>query len=248
MIPSLSASKIVQRWQAVVFDMDDTLYPEQAYVLSGFRAVAAWAATAIGVDAATGYAKFQALFNNGVRGDTFNQWLSHFNQLEPHATATEISAAVAPLIEVYRHHTPTLQPFPEAAALLPVLARHYQLGLVSDGYLAVQQRKWAALKVATYFCGVVFSDQWGRAAWKPSTTPFLEVLRLLHVEPAQALYIGDNPLKDFLGAKQVGMATIWLKHGAGEYSAQAPPTAAHQPDYTVTSWAALHSMLLADKS
>lgn len=238
----------MQNWQAIVFDLDDTLYPEREYVFSGFHAVAQWGATTFGIDAVTGYAHLQTLFEAGVRGDTFNRWLTEFNLVEQESTQGVVETTITALIEIYRHHTPTLRPFPEAVALLPTLAQHYQLGLVSDGYLAVQQRKWAALRIAHHFCGVVFSDQWGREAWKPSTKPFTEVLHLLKVAPEQAVYIGDNPLKDFLGAKQVGMATIWLKRADGEYTKHEPPTAAYGPDQTVTSWAALQRVLLADKA
>ena len=62
-------------WQAIVFDLDDTLYPERAYVLSGFRAVAAWAAGELGLPVTQGFAELRRLFDDGVRGDTFNRWL-----------------------------------------------------------------------------------------------------------------------------------------------------------------------------
>jgi len=39
----------VPRWRAVVLDLDDTLYPEAAYVRSGFRAVAARAQETLAV-------------------------------------------------------------------------------------------------------------------------------------------------------------------------------------------------------
>ncbi|MCB0112166.1 MAG: HAD family hydrolase [Caldilineaceae bacterium] len=237
----------MKHWQAVVFDMDDTLYPERDYVLSGFRAVAEWSEQAFGINANDGYAHFHTLFTTGVRGDTFNRWLHHFQIIQPDSPREVIQQTVTPLIDVYRNHMPQIQPFPEAAALLPALSKIYQLGVVSDGYEMVQQRKWAALNIASYFTAVVFSDHWGREAWKPSTKPFHEVLRGFAVAPEQAVYIGDNPRKDFLGAREVGMATIWLRRADGEYTAHEPPTAAHQPDEIIASWAALQSELLPEK-
>lgn len=237
----------MKRWQAVVFDLDDTLYPEREYVLSGFRAVAEWGATAFGIDAMTGYTQLQTLFDAGVRGDTFNRWLKNNDIIQQDDEPKAIKIVIEPLLEVYRQHLPSIQPFPEAVALISELTEQYQLGLVSDGYLAVQQRKWAALNLAHYFHGVVFSDKWGRSAWKPSTEPFVEVLHLLNTAPEQAVYIGDNPLKDFLGARQVGMATIWLKHEYGEYVSEEPPTTAHAPDRILTSWESLQRELLPSK-
>ena len=40
---------ILSSYEAIIFDLDDTLYPERAYVLSGFHAVAVWGKTHLGV-------------------------------------------------------------------------------------------------------------------------------------------------------------------------------------------------------
>lgn len=234
--------------QAIVFDMDDTLYPERDYVLSGFRAVAEWGSTTFGIDAATGFTQLQMLFETGVRGDTFNRWLTDLNIIQQYDEPEKVNAIVASLLQIYRQHLPTLRPFPEVTAAIPQLAKRYRLGLVSDGYLAVQQRKWAALNLAQHFRGVVFSDQWGKPAWKPSPKPFIEVLKLLDISPTQAVYVGDNPLKDFLGARQIGMKTIWLKREQSEYANKQPPTTAHMPDQMVTSWASLRKELFVTKT
>jgi FMN phosphatase YigB (HAD superfamily) len=37
------------KWKAIVFDLDDTLYAETDHVLSGFKAVAAWAERRFGI-------------------------------------------------------------------------------------------------------------------------------------------------------------------------------------------------------
>ena len=46
--------------------------------------------------------------------------------------------AVSELVRVYREHVPRIQPFPTAPALLERLGGRYRLGLLSDGYEAVQ--------------------------------------------------------------------------------------------------------------
>lgn len=221
-------------WQAVIFDLDDTLYPERQYVLSGFKAVADWAEATLGIPAESGLSQLTHMFEQGVRGDTFNRWLIEHNlPINPH---------LADVIKVYRSHHPRLTPFPEVRPLLNLLSREYQLGLVSDGYLSVQQRKLTALKLKKYFNAVVFSDEFGREAWKPQPNPFQVVLeRLQHVVPAQAIYIADNPLKDFLGAHRAGLDTIWVRWTGGEYTHLLPPTPAHTPDITLTSLTALHT-------
>ena len=63
------------KWKAIIFDMDDTLYPERHYVLSGFRAVAKWFEANYGVSYETSGQTLISLFNKGIRGNTFNIWL-----------------------------------------------------------------------------------------------------------------------------------------------------------------------------
>lgn len=220
------------RWRAVVFDLDDTLYPERAFVLSGFSAVAAWLAQQKFAD--NSYVELAALYESGVRGDTFDRWL------DIHGLPGDLAPQ---MVQVYREHQPVIQPFPGVSELLARLRQRGRLGLVSDGYLVVQQRKLAALALAGSFDAVVFSDAWGRAAWKPSTRPFEEALAQLGTAARDAVYVADNASKDFLGARQLGMATIWLRRPCGEYAHLEPPSPAHAPDLTITSLDELEGVL-----
>jgi putative hydrolase of the HAD superfamily len=222
---------------AVVFDLDDTLYPERDYVLSGFRAVARLCGSELGIAAEQAFAELGALFAQGVRADTFNRWLAMHERTE--------TTLVPRLVEVYRQHDPTIRPFPEIPALLARLRPRYRIGLLSDGYLGVQRRKFAALGCGGSFDAVVFSDTWGRSAWKPSAIPYQEAVRLLGVPARATVYVADNPRKDFLGARRSGMQSIRLRLPEGEYSALEPETAEHAPDHTVTSLAELGTILLA---
>ena len=56
--------------RVVVFDLDDTLFPERQYVLSGFRAVDAWLREAKGLDGF--YDRATALLDAGSRGNIFD--------------------------------------------------------------------------------------------------------------------------------------------------------------------------------
>jgi len=218
----------LHKFQAILFDLDDTLYPEREYVFSGFRAVAAWAEVRMGIPQAQGVKELIGLYQAGQRGHTFDVWLQgHGKQQE---------APVERLVEVYREHVPTIAPYPGVTELLNSLRGHYRLGLISDGYLAVQQRKLAALGLAHYFDAVVFSDEWGRAAWKPNPCPFEAALeRLGDMPPTLTIYVADNPKKDFIGARQLGIKTIRVRYPYGMYCDTAPESAAHQPDLEITT-------------
>lgn len=215
----------MNKWRAIVFDLDDTLFPESEYVLSGFRAVANWAETALNVAADVAFTELKTLFDAGARGDTFNRWLTSRN-----AASAE---TIAEMVAVYRRHQPVIRPFAGVVELLEFLHSRYRLGLVSDGYLDVQRGKFAALDLARHFDAVVFSDEFGREYWKPNARPFEAVLSLLEVNGTDAVYVADNPHKDFIGARSVGMRTIRVLRANGVYSHLEPPTDAHAPDSVI---------------
>ncbi|MDX6661076.1 MAG: putative hydrolase of the superfamily [Solirubrobacteraceae bacterium] len=216
------------RWRAVVLDLDDTLYPEAAYVRSGFRAVAARAQETLGVPAAEGETELVALFEDGVRGDTFDRWLA--------ARGLGGDVAVNDLVAAYRAHAPEIAPFPEAGALLRRLrADGSAVGLLSDGDPAVQGRKLDALGLRHAFDAIVVTGELGPDAGKPSPRGFEEVLRRLgDASPGEAVYVSDNPAKDFVGARRAGMRSIRVRRPGGIYAHLEPETPEHAPDAEVS--------------
>ncbi|MCI5158058.1 MAG: HAD family hydrolase [Candidatus Electrothrix sp. AUS1_2] len=223
------------RFKAIIFDLDDTLYPERQYVLSGFQAVAEWAEQQLGISQQDAFGRLRSLFEQGVRNNTFNLFLEE-NNLHDDNLITE-------MIKVYRCHQPSLTPFPDVPDLLEYLSKNFLLGLISDGYLDVQRKKWNALALPVVFQAVIFSDQWGREFWKPSQRPFREALEQLETTAAAAGYIGDNPKKDFLGAKEIGMYTIMVQRKGGEYSHLPPPSQSYAADMTVSNLSQLKKIV-----
>lgn len=221
--------------QAIVFDLDDTLYPERAYVLSGFQAVATWAEKCLGIPAAQGMAELCQLFERGVRGNTFNRWL------ETHGFNAD--NWTPQMVQVYREHSPHIKLYPWVIDLLQRLRLSYRLGLVTDGYLKVQKQKLTALGLIPYFDVMVLSDEWGREAWKPNSLPFRIALEKLGISGPKAVYVGDNPTKDFLGARQVGMWTIRVRRPDGIYSHLEAPAPEYAPDFEIKDLDQLEAIL-----
>jgi putative hydrolase of the HAD superfamily len=216
----------VPRARAVVFDLDDTLYPEAAYVRSGFRAVAAEVEQRYGVPADEAYAELERLFEDGVRGDTFDRWLR----------SRGIDGDVADLVAAYRGHTPTIEPFPEAPPLLARLrAEGYALGLLSDGEPEIQYGKLDAIGLRGAFDATLVSGELGRDAWKPSPRGLLALAERLGVEASEAVYVSDNPAKDFKAAREAGMRSIWVRRPGGVYSHLEPEGPDYAPDEEVRS-------------
>jgi putative hydrolase of the HAD superfamily len=225
----------LKKMLSILFDLDDTLYPEEDYVRSGFRIVATWANKELSIPYEEGLQRLLDYYERGVRGDTFNRWLADYGYHD--------QSLIRSAIEIYRNHIPELRLFPEVPGLLSELRAKYSLGIVSDGALKMQQNKVEALALKNIFQVIVLSDEWGREFWKPNTKPFVAALEKLGVNPDDALYVGDNPLKDFLGARRLGMKTVWIRRTTGEYAKQEPPTPEHTSDYCIHSLTELRDIV-----
>ncbi len=193
---------------ALVFDLDDTLYPEREFVRSGFVAVDEWLRAQRGV---TGFAaEAGRLFARGERGRIFDDALRTLDQ-EP------VPDLVATLVEVYRAHVPRLALYPDAHWALRHFGARFKLGLVTDGYLATQRNKVAALGIAPWFGAVVYTDEFGREHWKPSPEGFRRVEQVLGCSGNACVYVGDNPAKDFVAPNRLDWRTVHLRRDTGEY-------------------------------
>jgi putative hydrolase of the HAD superfamily len=215
----------VPKFQAIIFDLDDTLYLERDYVFSGFSAVARWAAAHLGVDASATCEQFGDLYMEGVRGIIFDTWLAQ-QQLDGGIYKDA-------LVRVYREHEPCIEVDGEVRHLLDDLRSEYKLGLITDGYQAVQKRKLAALGLDQYFHATVLSDEFGRQYWKPHEKPYLEILTRIQCDASRSVFVGDNPQKDFFGAKNVGMFSIRLSQPGGVYSHLAPSDSRYRADLEI---------------
>ncbi len=207
--------------QAVVFDLDDTLFPERDYVRSGYRAVAEHLRRTRGV-----MRRFEDfmwdLFLSGQRSKVFDAASAHFK-------LGLNEAQIAELVEVYRNHSPAIVPYSGLVELLSLLGARYRLGLLSDGYLPAQQLKLQALKLERFFEAVLFTEQLGRDCWKPSPAGFQAIAERLAAPPETCAHVADNPAKDFLAANRLGWRTIqYLRPGQIHAAKPAPPDGAPQ--------------------
>jgi len=211
--------------RAVVFDLDDTLYPERDYVRSGYRAAASYLRQMLGRGEAFEdwlWCRFQAAcagedFLPGFSGGAFDALNVRFDLgLKP--------SQIAELVRVYREHRPNIRPFGETPYLLGRLHEQVGLGLLSDGFLPAQRLKFEALGLTRFFDEVIFTEELGREAWKPSPAGFERIARLLGVPHDACAYVADNPAKDFLAANRLGWRTVqFLQLGQIHAHKPAPP-------------------------
>jgi putative hydrolase of the HAD superfamily len=184
---------------AIVFDLDGTLYPERRYALSGYAAVARHLEQRCGVPGRAAFARLAGSLRRGRRGVAF-QDLSAALRLD--------SALISEWLDVYRTHEPRLRLPEETLHLLVSLRPAWKLGILSNGIPSVQARKAVALRLEDLVDAVVLAEEHGDRTGKPDAGAFLAVLDRLGVEPARAIFVGDDPFCDIFGAKAAGLRAI----------------------------------------
>jgi HAD superfamily hydrolase (TIGR01549 family) len=119
---------------------------------------------------------------------------------------TRIKTAVNVFFEDYLN---SLELRPCAKKLLEKLSIDYKLGLISNfTYAPVIYAGLRKLGINKFFNAILVSEEVG---WrKPNKKIFKETLRRLGVEAKETVYVGDSPLEDIKGAKEVGMKTIFV--------------------------------------
>lgn len=198
------------RWpiHTIVFDLDDTLYLERDFVLSGFAAVDRWLRRERGVDGFLDRAG--QVFGQGARGRIFDTVLA---ELGLDASPEEVGRLVA----VYREHEPKLTLLADSESALTWAVQKFQLGLITDGYAAVQKRKICALGLESRIACRLVTDEWGRDFWKPHPEAYRRVMAHYPAPAAGYVYLGDNPRKDFLAPRALGWRTVRIRRPEGEH-------------------------------
>lgn len=185
----------------IVFDLDDTLYPERDYAIGGFRAASAWAQRALGVRDITD--DLVRHLDDGHLGRSFSLALA---AVMPDHTNEHLKG----LFTAYAGHAPSLTLFDDAAEAL-ARYRGRTLGMITDGHAKTQAAKVAALGVGGHFEEIIYTGALGpdRAFHKPHPRAFEIIEERLGVSPDDRFaYIGDNPAKDFVAPNARGWATV----------------------------------------
>lgn len=190
----------------LIFDLDDTLYDEMSYVVSGLRAVARFGEDSFGWDPQQSLTFMQAHLLQHGRGKIFDEWL------RAHGRYSKTRVAIC--VRTYRHHRPKIRLFPQADSILKQYISKYPMYLVTDGHKVVQQKKIEALKIKLIFKRIFITHRFGIRHAKPSLYCFDIIRRVECCEWSEMVYVGDNPAKDFVGLNRVGAMTVRVSTGS----------------------------------
>jgi putative hydrolase of the HAD superfamily len=223
--------------EAVLFDLDDTLYPYPPCNEAGKRG-AFEAARNLGYD--LDREAFDDLYRAGRREakrDTGGTAASHGRVLYFKHALRERTGEPRPedalvVTDAYwSAYREAMEPFPDTEATLTELREAgVAVGIATNLTTRIQLTKLRTLGFADLIDALVTSEEAGRE--KPGSVMFTLSLARLGCTPEEAVLVGDNVAADIGGANAVGLETVLFNE-----SVDPDAPAAHRPDHTVDALA-----------
>lgn len=215
--------------KAVLFDLDDTLWPIAPVILEAEKILFAWLAEHAPRVAAqfTVASLRQARLELLARRPEFAIDLSalrHAGLVAAFEQVGEDTAKVQLAMTEFFAARNAVTPFDDVVPGLRRLRERVLVGSVTNGVADLQ-----TIGLAQHFGASIAAREYGRA--KPDAGIFLAGCAALGVAPHETLYVGDDLLLDVQGAQRAGLRAAWMNR-SGKINELAPEV---QPDVEVAS-------------
>ncbi len=159
---------------------------------------------------ATAFAMLPARWENAVRG---KRNLRLVDLLVEIATDLQIDRPLALVEQAAAAYQQAIckfaKPIPNGESVLAQLkGTGYRLGLLSNTMFEgnAHQNDLARFNLAGYFYAMLFSADAGM--WKPNPDPYYHLLETLEATPEEAIFVGDSPEHDIVGAQNAGIRAV----------------------------------------
>lgn len=230
-------------FEAVFFDLDNTLYPYPPCNRAGKEA--AWReAQARGYD--LDREEFEQLYREGRRetkreltatAAAHERFLYFKRALETH-TGTHQSGDALCLGEAYwAAYVDEMTLFDGVEATLRALdGAGIDIAVVSDLTTRIQLKKIEHLDLESYIDVLLTSEEAGRE--KPGSAMFTLPLARLDRRPSETLMVGDSVIADIEGGNAVGLTTVLFNADESEL------TGHQRPDHRIDDFDAIQELVL----
>lgn len=197
--------------KAVLFDLDDTLWPIVPVIDRAERILYAWLeqhapAVAREVTIESMRERRQELMATDPVYQLDLRRLRHAVLTEAFHLHGEDPALAEHAVNIFSRARNEVEPFSDVLPTLSKLQQRFVLGTVSNGVADLH-----AIGIAGYFHASVAAYQFGHA--KPAPEIFLAACSELNVAPDETVYVGDDPVLDVQGAQNAGLTAVWLNRG-----------------------------------
>ena len=194
----LDVEKYFSNIDAVIFDLDDTLYSEKQYIRSGYKKIAEY------FNLPDMEEEMWNCFENG--GKAIDE------VLKAHGLISKKEQA----LYIYRFQEPKISLYSGVEELLIRIKKKKKIGIITDGRPEGQRAKLKALNINVD--KVIITDELGGTEYrKPNPKAFEIMQKELNTAFEKMVYIGDNIKKDFIAPQKLGMKYIWFKNPDGLY-------------------------------
>jgi putative hydrolase of the HAD superfamily len=191
----------------IIFDLDDTLYNERSFVFGCFQEVCSYLSKKYDVRFSVLYESIRGIFREHGRGKIFNILCKKYN----------FDEKIDDLVNIYRNAMPNIKLYDDSRLFITKFRSKYNLGIITDGKASVQWNKIKLLGLSDYVDKIIVTDDYGLSNWKPNTFSYNMILSCFNTSPSQSIYVGDNPHKDFVGAKELGIHTVRIIRNCGDH-------------------------------
>jgi putative hydrolase of the HAD superfamily len=216
--------------KAILFDLDDTLWPIAPVIVQAEQALYAWLATHAPRVASqfTIDSLRQARLALLARQPEFHLDLGALRRaglLAAFEQAGEDAAKVELAMSAFFAARNAVVPYDDVLPGLLRLKDRVLVGSISNGNADLQ-----AIGLSHHFKVSVAAHQLGCA--KPDAAIFHAACRALGVAPQDAVYVGDDVLLDVQGAQRAGLRAVWMNRTGSDKHLE------HEvvPDATVASF------------
>lgn len=191
--------------RVLIFDLDDTLYPELSFVKSGFKSVADYLFKIKKINNRNkAYQKMISVLKEKGRGEVFDLLLK--------SEKIYSKKLVKKCLSIYRLHFPVIKLYPGVLGLFRRMKK-YPIYIVTDGNKIVQANKIKALHLEKYVKKSFITYRHGIHASKPSLHCFDLIRQHEKCSYQEMVYIADNPSKDFVNNRLAGIRTVRVLTG-----------------------------------
>ena len=212
--------------KAVIFDLDNTLMDFMTMKENAIKAaVKAMIDAGLTIDPEKAHEKLYAIYDK--EGIEFQKVFNNF--LEDYLGYVDWKILSSGVVAYRKAREASLVLYPHVnMTLTELLKRGLKLAVLSD---APRREAWLRLCYLqlqhTFDTVITFEDTGFK---KPHQTPFRKVLSIINVEPEDTIMIGDWPERDLVGARKVGMITVFARYG---FSFDRQPVGAEGADYVI---------------
>jgi len=198
-----------------VFDLDDTLYKEADYRMSGFKHVVE---------------TVNSLYKSNLSLDFQELLVSGKDVLEEICVQLSLpESSKQSLLWLYRLHYPNIKLSSQTKAfMLNLEPLVHGISILTDGRSVSQRSKISALGLEHLDSYV--SEEWGEV--KPGEKRFSAIM-CKHAKAKKFIYVGDNVKKDFVTPNRLGWTSIGVRDNGQNIHSQ---SISIEPEFMPKIW------------